>query len=200
MLDQQLHAAQTAIRQGDYTTAEEMVSALEALPQFEEETRLLKTQLEAVHRFLKEFQNRDYDAINATLDLHPELISLPPFQELIGAFKEEAGQVLALAADGEVAEVLDRFEPFLAMEYFRHKIAGIVKIGYLYQIRKAIENEEAIQWEETLSEYIKRFAKDPEITRIIQELRLQDYFPQTGDPEGYLHHGLPDTILHVIVN
>ncbi|MGE4294530.1 MAG: WD40 repeat domain-containing protein [Campylobacterales bacterium] len=183
---------------GDYCGAVNMLEPVRTLAPFKKrahEDTLRFLQKQSFTQLVE--QNRITDAY-ALAEKTPYLKETSEFAALHRKFQEVADMAVTLAYSGKTKDALDLFNPWLGIDHLKHKIVSTVRIGYLYEVRNALKNRVPICHKTTLKEYVLRFCKDPEITKICDEFRLSDTLEalhECGNPEGYLEHGLPDSIL-----
>lgn len=157
---------------------------------------------------LIEYQQKFMEAINA-LDIkqayslaaqEERLQAMPEYTQLNKDFKECANNASTLAGDGYTNRVVDLLSPYFEVEYWKEKIASIIKISYLYELDNTAENKAAhpdVNWKKSIAIYLDRFGLDEEISRVCETHGLMEYLADTdkGDPKGYLSLPYTYTIL-----
>ncbi len=198
LLERVLERARELELQGAYPEALDRVFQIHTLAPFREEADKMAQRLQKKQAFKALVDRNCYtDAFKMVTEFE-YLQETAEFEVLNRAFQNRAEEALLAAFEGKAQRVLDLLEPWLGVDYLQYKIASTVRISYLYEIKHALSKQEPICVETTIHSYITRFCKDAEITRICRDHKV-DHLLEQLSPEshedGYLQHGLPDSIL-----
>ena len=160
--------------------------------------------IKAKQEFISLCLTRQLSKAFSAAENNHELQSLPECKQLYSEFKQKTKIAHDYAVMGSGKKVLDYLQDYIYIEYWRDKIAGILKIAYLAEfINNAPGKEKAIpnvSWKETFQYYIERYGKDEELKKIAAENNLFDVLdsiPFDGNPKGYLTAIVADSLLSI---
>lgn len=149
--------------------------------------------------FLEAYEKKDVQLAYHLIEGAPDLKSLPEFIALNERFKELSEEAYKKAFSGFSKEALDQLSDYLEVAYWEDKIASIMNVAYLNEIRNCSEAiKEATDWGKTLSYYIDRFGKNDELEKVCGMKGLKEHLgniDSKGDPSGYRHCSYLTTIL-----
>lgn len=150
----------------------------------------LKAKIAFVEYVEKDLEFEAYKLIEERV----ELKLLDAYEKLTNKFKVTLSNASEMAYKGEVLETLNIFGKYMEMDYYRDKIASIIKIAYLNEIKNA---DIEINFENVFNLYISRFSKDNEIEKLAKELKKVEILDklEDGDEKGYLNLAYLNTIL-----
>lgn len=200
MIPQVIDRVNQLISNKKYEKAIELSTFLSTLVPFKdvgaENLRLIENQ----QNFLTAIDDQD---IKRAYDLalqEPRLQAMPEYTELNNTFKDLAKEATNLAGEGQSNKVIDLLNPYFEIEYWKDKIASIIKISYLYELDNAAQNKAAfsdVNWKKSVGVYLDRFGLDEEISKICESHGLMDCLADTdkGDPKGYLSLPYTYTVL-----
>jgi hypothetical protein len=181
-----------------YGEALEMMEMIRQIGPFQKRASETIDRIREKQKLLTAIQNQNLVGGYRLVEFSPKLSKSLEFKQFQSHFEAATERALPLAFNGKTSKVLDSYESYLAIDYLQYKIAAVVKVACLYEIRNALEAKQKVNWPETLQEYILRFGKDGEIRRICAKGKLKellDSLPDAPQFDGYLQHGLPDSIL-----
>jgi hypothetical protein len=198
LLSRVLDNARELEMRGQYPDALEMVFQIHTLAPFRVDADKMAKRLQKKEAFKALVaRNCHTDAFSMVAE-HDYLQETAEFEALNHAFQARSEEALQAAFEGQAQRVLDLLEPWLGVDYLQYKIASMVRISYLYEIKRALSERQPICIQSTIESYVTRFHKDAEITRICRDHKvdhLLDALTFETSPDGYLTHGLPDSIL-----
>lgn len=188
--------------QNDYTKALEICKLLGSMSPFkslaEEKAKTIQIKLD----FAQACKERKLADAFQMAETYFELRSMPEYKKLYEDFKRYEKIAFGFAATGNGKATLDNLKDYLYIEYWRDKIAAILKIAYLSEFMLNAPGKEGAQpdicWKETFQYYIERYGKDEEIKKLANEIGLQaelDSIPFEGNPKGYLTTIVADSLL-----
>lgn len=127
----------------------------------------------------------------------PELKLLPQFITLEDKFKKTLESANYEAFQGYPSKVLAKFRNYMEIAYWEDKIASVVKLAYLNEI-KSHSRDSDINWSDTFKEYLIRYGNDAEISQVAKfisrEKSLKDLDIEPLE-RGYKQYGYLDSIL-----
>lgn len=188
--------------QNDYTKALEICKLLASMSPFktlaDEKAKTIQIKLD----FAQACKERKLADAFKMAETYFELRSMPEYKKLYDDFKRYEKIAFGFAATGNGKATLDNLKDYLYIEYWRDKIAAILKIAYLSEFMLNAPGKEGAQpdicWKETFQYYIERYGKDEEIKKLANEIGLQDVLdsiPFDGNPKGYLTTIVADSLL-----
>lgn len=164
--------------QNDYTKALEICKLLASMSPFktlaDEKAKTIQIKLD----FAQACKERKLADAFKMAETYFELRSMPEYKKLYDDFKRYEKIAFGFAATGNGKATLDNLKDYLYIEYWRDKIAAILKIAYLSEFMLNAPGKEGAQpdicWKETFQYYIERYGKDEEIKKLANEIGLQD--------------------------
>ncbi|TLD87303.1 WD40 repeat domain-containing protein [Helicobacter sp. MIT 05-5294] len=188
--------------QNDYTKALEICKLLASMSPFkslaDEKARTIQIKLE----FAQACKERKLADAFKMAETYFELRSMPEYKKLYDDFKRYEKIAFGFATAGNGKATLDNLKEYLYIEYWRDKIAAILKIAYLSEFMLNAPGKSGAQpdicWRETFQYYIERYGKDEEIKKLSDEIGLRDVLdsiPFDGNPKGYLTTIVADSLL-----
>ncbi|PAF52657.1 hypothetical protein [Helicobacter sp. 13S00477-4] len=162
--EQMTQKVQDEILNKNFIKAKEYLNFLIKLPPFKDFAIKNQKYLENIDIFFTQCRTKNYIKCYEMLDKYPELGSLEEYtlihDDIIKVFEEAK----SFAQKGDTEEVYSRIQKFFGIKEWKNKIDIIMKIAYLYEMRNAFENEEEkIDWEKSIRQYISKFGNDDEI-------------------------------------
>lgn len=198
LIERIFHQAAALENSGEYCGAVNLLEPVRPLSPFRDRAHEYTVRLLQKQSFAKLTAHNRLSEAYAMAERMPYIKETAEFAALHRKFQETAEAAIELAYVGKTSQALDLFGPWLKIDHVKHRIVSIVRIGYLYELRNALKTKTALCKKTTLTEYVIRFCKDPELIKIVEEHGLGTVLEEIGEcgnPEGYLEHGLPDTIL-----
>ena len=198
MIEKVFFQVESLESESEYDKALELLGHIESLKPFEDKSRELRERIEEKNRLRRAIENQNLVDGYKLVEFSPKLVKSKEFTNFQNRFIEDTEQALMEAFNGRTTRVLDIYEAYLPVDYLQYKIAAVVKVACLYEIRNALLNKSRLDWPNTLREYVERFGKDGEISRICAAGKLKeilDSIPAPKDYMGYLQKGLPESIL-----
>lgn len=140
---------------------------------------LVNAKLKTLHlkkKFLNAYANNNLkEAFNLAKN-HPELKNIQEFNILYGAFLDVFNKAFEAATRGEPKAVLELLKNYVNIDSLKTKISVVLKAAYLreFQINNPKKIQRNIDWLDSFNQYIKRYGKDEEITKVARELGLKE--------------------------
>jgi len=130
------------------------------------------------------------------------LLSLPMvglgFLALSGGLRFTVYAVPILAIG--VAFLIYEISQFLSTQFINDKVAAIMKIAYLNEIKKS-NGSSNYHWEKTVAKYLSMFNYDIEFKRALEEIGKESYVEDMDEKtiveDGYKAEGLQKTVMKV---
>lgn len=197
MIEKVFTQAQTLEEQNRYDEALELMNMVKAIGPFEMRAADTITRIKEKRELLAAVKSKNLVDGYKLVEFSPKLSKSPEFKAFQSRFKELTDAALKKAFSGDTSGVLDLYEEFLAVDYLQYKIAAVVKIACLYEIRDALETRQKVNWVETIKNYVEHFGKDGEISKICSKGKLKEILDAlpVKPYDGYLEQGLPESIL-----
>lgn len=198
MIEKVFTQANTLEEKSRYSEALELMEVIREIGPFTERAGETIARIKEKQELMTAIKNKNLVDGYKLVEFSPKLSKSPEFKTFQQRFEKATEQALTQAFNGRTADVLDLYEEFLAVDYLQYKIAAVAKVACLYEIRSALGAKQKVNWPQTIKEYVERFGKDGEITRICSKGKLKEILdaqPQFMPYNGYLKYGLPDSIL-----
>ncbi len=120
------------------------------------------------------------------------------FQNLEAEFKKVLDEAYKVAYKGQTEEVMKIFGIYLEIPYWLDKVASVMKISYLQDLKENANDGGYINWADTYRNYVVRFGKDYEIDSLADFLLNKDVLnglKLTGAKDGYKREGFIPSLI-----
>lgn len=202
--DQVIRTISVLENQSNYDKALEICKLLESMPPFKEAAKEHKELLKQKKAFIALCQERKLTAAFDAVDANQELRMLPEYNELVLEFKAKAKRAMEFAMHGDGHGMLECIREYTYINFWKEKIASMLKIAYLAEFvnnspKKENSNPE-IDWRETFEYYIERYGKDEELKKVAAEMGLEatlNSISKKGNEKGYLTAIVADSLLSI---
>ncbi len=147
--------------------------------------------------FFQALQKNDVDTIFSMAKEHNELRTLREYETIENRFKELSKKALDFAFIADVRGIKEVFGNYTTVKLFEDKIASLIKIAYLNQMRKEANNPK-IDWQSVFSKFITYYGKSDDLlftARQINQIEILKKIKLPNNPEGYKKEALVDSIL-----
>lgn len=197
MIEKVLSQAQAMEEQNRYDEALELMNMVKEIGPFEMRAAEMIGRIREKRELLAAVRSRNLVDGYKLVEFSPKLSKSPEFKAFQERFKEATDEALKKAFVGDTSGVLDLYEEFLAVDYLQYKIAAVVKIACLYEIREAMAERKKVNWPATIKNYVEHFGKDGEISKICSRGKLKEILDALPilPYDGYMQKGLPEAIL-----
>lgn len=188
--EQLLEKASVLENKREFSKALEAVKILATLVPFKitaiERAKLIEKKMSFIDAINKKELITAYDIVQQNSNLK----SMPEFVKLTQDFKALSEKAYSLAFAGRPRDVMSVLTDYLSIKYWEEKVASIMQVAYLNEIKKMATSmqKEQVDWKRTFEEFIERFGKNDElqkITEITQLIGILNSISDDGDPAGY---------------
>lgn len=186
-----------AIISNDFGKAKEMISFLAPFSNVEKEYTKMKQTLVSRIKFFEAIRANDISTIFALAKDNMELRLLKEYDDIEEKFKILSKQALELAFKGKVSSILKVFEPYKEVTLFEDKIASLVRIAYISEMKQVAEDE-SVNWEAIFAKFIGYFGKSDDLFHLasqINKMELLKSIKVASDRYGYKKQALATSIL-----
>ncbi len=168
--------ASAELEAGNYAEAARLASQLKEFPDMKERAEELMESANLYASAMRYFAQKDYGAIYAILERHPELEETKIVQNLEEAWQKIVARAEKVASSGEVEKLKKIFAPFIPLPQKRAKMVSLIKQAYIVQIENAMKRGREVS--AAVGRYIELFGMDDEIGSWLVEHGLRDKFPE----------------------
>lgn len=128
-------------------------------------------------------ENKHIEVYKLALE-YEELQYLDEFKELCKEFELIAQTALESAHSGNAGALSEIFGKYLQVNFWSDRIKSIFQVAYLAEFENGINTEkDAINWEQSIKNYIQIFGKDDDIIAFCQKYRFEfdfsDFYRQS---------------------
>lgn len=186
-----------AIVSNEFAKAKEMVTFLAPFSNVEKEYTKLKISLVSRIKFFEAIRANDINTIFALAKDNMDLRLLKEYDTIEEKFKTLSKQALELAFQAKVSSVLKVFEPYKEVTLFEDKIASLVKIAYLSEM-KQVADDETVNWKVIFTKFIGYFGKSDDLLHVASQINRMDILKSikvASDRYGYKKQALATSIL-----
>lgn len=163
--------AQKGYMGGDYSTARKATEILSMFPDYANEAQELYDTIKAKHLFMDALSSSNLMNAFSYLSSYPLLYDTPEAQVLEKQWNVLVDKALRYAAKGDIAEVLNVFEPYFVIPEKFRVMAGVVAQGYCVQLEQLLRIKAPQEvLESGIRNYVEIFGIDEGI------LTIFDYF------------------------
>lgn len=162
-----------AIQANDFAKAKEFVAFLTPFDTLEAELTKMKLSLVARMKFFDAIRSDDISTIFALAKEHMDLRLLKEYDEIEDKFKALSKQALELAFKADVVSVIELFEPYKEVALFEDKIASLVKIAYLSEMKNAAKQSD-VNWEKVFTKFIAFYGKSDDLIHVANQMGKLD--------------------------
>jgi hypothetical protein len=158
-----------------------------------EKVKMIKGKVRFLNAVVEKNERDAYEQV----EKNPELKILPQFLDLLDKFKTVLDRANQDSFQGYPEKVLQTFENYMEISYWSEKIASVIKVAYINEMKDKAKSKE-VNWKETLNEYVRRFGIDSEIeqlTKMINQSHILKDFKDAADPKGYMRYDFLPTII-----
>ncbi len=186
LADKIMDGAKTRLKEKDFKTVHTYAELVLHVPHLKEQAEVLNNYALAAQKFLKVYENQDFEKAYTLLDEYPFLIELDEAQVLEKKWKEMILSCEELAYKGNVQKIKETLGLFFVLKSRANRVGALLKTAYLVQIKRyassaKLSNADIIK---ALNLYIVMLSYDPEIELIIQKLKkLRKIELELGDNE-----------------
>jgi len=180
-----------------YEEATELAKKIMIFPMYQKIITEKINMMNARTTFIDAVTNGDDQLAFRLLEKNESLKSLPQFQELQKKFETVFEAARQYAFSGEPKSALLKMSSVRNISFWREKVASIMKISYLNEMRIYAKDRE-VNWDLTFKRYIKRYGKDAELKKIAKEMNkyeLLEAIEESGSSEGYKSSEFVDYIV-----
>jgi len=181
----------------NFQKAKEYMQFLLPYPNMKNDLKTMKEQIVARIQFFDAARENNISKIFALVKEHPKFRYFPEYEKIEEKFKGDVKRSLDLCFKGDVLGVKKVFEPYKSVELFYDKIASMVKIAYLNEMKNA-RDDLTVVWDKVFDRYIGLFGKHDELVHTAKQLEKIELVISSqvlSNPTGYLAQELPDSIL-----
>ena len=185
-----------SIQANDFAKAKEFVTFLAPFSNVEQEFTKLKHSLVARIKFFDAIGKNDINVIFALAKENIDLRLLKEYDAIEEKFKSLSKQALELAFKADVVAVQKLFEPYKEVTLFEDKIASLVKIAYLSEMKLAAEKP-GVNWEKIFTKFISYYGKSDDLVHVaskIGQLDVLKAIKTASDRYGYKKQTLATSI------
>lgn len=186
-------------QQRKFAEAAVFAKRLLEFPPFREKAAATIALLEEKQAFADAVDAGDQEKAYAILEKHPEFLYSDTFLKLNQVFQEAVDQATKYAFIGDAPRAERLLAFYEAIPFRREKVASVMKIAYLNEIKgAAVKAMENTNWRLLFLRYIQLFSKDPELAALCRQTGLEkelEEVAEKGDKEGYKRLELPSSIL-----
>ena len=168
--------ASAELEAGNYAEAARLASQLKEFPDMRERAEELIETANLYASAMRYFAQKDYGAIYAILERHPELEDTKIVQNLEEAWRKVVTRAEKAASSGEVGDLKKIFAPFLSLQQKRAKMVSLFKQAYIVQIENALKRGADVS--AAVGRYLELFGMDDEIGSWLAERGMKERFPE----------------------
>ncbi len=186
----------THMEEKNYTNALSLITLLHDFTPYRNQALRLKEVCNALHILEHHLENnRLYDAIKVQeqFKLGTNYEPIRHLEECKVAF--QMAQIKALK-EKQYPKVYAAILPYMSISICRSNVASLMRHFYIAQFEDALEYASAIEWEKSLSAYVKLFGIDTNIKTFAAKVSLEDFLELlTIEPEQNYSNLYPKDLL-----
>ncbi len=149
-------------------------------------------------RFFRSVREEDIITAFNLLEHHGALMLEPEYEMLLADFNAQCAEAEKRAGHGaEPLELKEILSAYITIPYWRERIAGVLKEGYINELRSMGSDEGSLEIEKGVREYVRFFGKDDVLINYMRSVGLETWMENTVEgegSEGYRQSGFPNTI------
>ena len=185
-----------ATLKNDFNKAKEYLHFLRGFCELKKELDVIKQELVLRMHFFSAIQKNELMTVYKMAKEHPELRTISEYKKIEKNFNYMMKEALDIAFSGDAKALKLYFRPYMDIPLFEEKIAAMLKIAYLNEMKKA--KEQALDWEAVFCRFMKLFGKSDELlhtAKILKQHALLEALECENNSEGFYKYELPDTII-----
>ncbi len=186
-----------AVMNNNTQAANDVIKYLADFPQYKKLCSEKIDFMKIKDMFMQAIAKHDIKKVYAIIEKYENLRALKEFKEFQEDFDARFAKAKSYAYDGEPKRVILTMSIYMEIEYWKDKIASLLKISYLQEIAKYAKDTD-VNWDMTFKRYISRYSKDSELFKVAQESNLSkilEAIDERGDANGYRYHDIADYIV-----
>lgn len=176
--------------QQNFEEAANIANVLKEFPPFKKPVTDRLALMHSKSVFIEAIEKKDIKKAYQILEKYEILKNLPHYDQLLEDFDKKFERAKVYAFEGAPQRVILSMSVYMEIEYWKDKVASILKIAYLNEIENSVTAPD-VNWYLTLKRYITRYSKDAEIIKVLNDHKMGDKINSIdfdGDPEGYKKH------------
>ncbi|TLD84409.1 hypothetical protein LS70_002360 [Helicobacter sp. MIT 11-5569] len=184
-----------------YDEAKQIAETLLVFPTLKRAANERIVLMQQKETLLNAIEAKDIKKVYSLIDEIESLRSMQQFKDFTKDFLRHYEEAKPYAYDGNAKHAMVVFGEYLEINYWVDKIGSLLKIAYLKQIERAL-NDPEINWIITLKRYFERYGKSFELVKLLQNHEAKailDQFEGEGEGDGYRHYGFVDSIVIYLV-
>ena len=163
-----LKAAQTSLKEGNYSKVLQYTTMLENFPMYQKDAKELHYEANVLANFMQLIANKEYDKVYEYVKSEPFLEEIADYQKLEKAWEDKIKQAEEYSAQGDVKHILDSMQHYMKIKEKLPRIGELIKSAYLYQLLSKLKTEvDDATIEKGFKNYIKIFGLDLEVSDLI---------------------------------
>ncbi len=186
-----------AIHANDFAKAKELLAFLTPFTNLEQDYNKAKQSLFVRISFFDALRKNDINTIFSLAKDHTELRHFREYEEIENKFKTLSKQALDMAFKSDTQSIMQLFEPYRGITLFEDKIASLIKISYINEMRQAAKAG-GVDWENAFTRFITYFGRGDELIHLAQQINQLEVLKSikvNSDRQGFKKYELPVSIL-----
>lgn len=193
--------AKSLLQQGKYAQVISVCEKLEGYPDKKEIALKLTKEANAYAQAMKYYADKNFSALYKMVEEYPFLEDAEMIIKMERSWQKRVFEGELIASKGDIESIQSMFKNFLKIEAKIPKIANLLKIAYINQIKKEVRNE-AVSTQEikgAIERYIYYFGIEDLIADLIDKIKKYrkkfninlDMILQEGDDFSWVKKELP---------
>lgn len=199
LLDRFYNQGVSQIQAEKYSDALKTLSILRNIHIYKDRVEELIKDIDYKIKLKRAYENKEVGKVFQLALEYPQIRLMMSYKEIEQAFNHRCELAKPHAFGGKPKQVLKILAEYQDIEYTLDKVASFMKIAYIAELEKAVQNAQNIDWGYTLASYAKFFGKDDEITSFYTKMHKDSFLENIRESinakTGYKKCSFTETII-----